>query len=448
MQYKFAVLLTSVLLALEVSASKSEKATPACGTTLSLNYHTAGDKAHNNKNFIHAASTSNTDWKTASSKTKSAAVKQYDAEHVFEAQTIGNFFSQWLVNGNVFGTKLGNHLPAGVKVTKKRDCAWVQANAFNPNKWNTALLTASPATAPGTAQTAFTPPQKFGPIRLPAAQEPLAMTVYNELGSESKPDIMLKYDHLPNDAKGRLFRGADTVSRTSYKSATPKVKLDKVKEMALNFHYLNSAEAVKLYCITYENARKAFVEFDTVYNKFYKANDQDASNLADEWKAYNRAVLYSIVENARLELRVMYTNRKAGKTALTAAQEAEWKSIRTKVKEIHLNNLKCTNLDAAGNAAGKDLPEDSTKTTSTTTGATKRPATADPSGGPTTKKQNTGTTTTKAATPATNTSAATKPATTAAPTKPATTAAPTKPATTPKQTPKPTKKKNGRRWVA
>jgi len=350
MQLKFAALLTSVLLAIEVSAT--EKKTVACGVSLSLKYNSGGHKQHLNKDYIHAANAKATDWTIATTPAKDPSVKQYDAEHVFESQTIGAFFDQWLPNGKVFSGSKAQTLPTGVKLTTKRDCAWIKDYAMNPNKWNTAMVASGIKAKPATAATKFAP-TKFGPDREAAAKEPLAAAVYQELGSVDKPDIMLKYAHKPNDAKGRLYSAADTTAQATFKKATTLVKLERMKEMTLNFNYLNTANVVKMYCETFEAALKVFQAFDRDYNAVY-GGAKDKSNLADEWKAYNQAVNYNVVENARKELKWMYENR-AGHGAITKADEAEWEIIRKKNKDIHLNSLKCKNLSPPGNAAGADI---------------------------------------------------------------------------------------------
>lgn len=355
MQYKFTLLLTSVLLALEVSATKKE--TKACGVTLALNYNSGGHAQHVNKDFIHEASAKVSDWTISSTSGKDPKVKQYDAEHVFESQTVGAFFDQWLPAGKVFDSSKAETMPSGVKVTKKRDCTWIKTNAMNPNKWNTVFVTTPPKAAPATSKTAFTP-SKFGPVREKPALEPLAAAVYQELGSATNPDIMLKYAHKPNDAKGRLFSAVDTVNKATYVKLSSADKFARMKEMTLNFNYLNSASVVTQYCVTYEKARTALLAFDRDYDAFYKASATDTSNLAAEWKAYNQAVTYNVVENARKELEWMYQNRAkdgAKDGVITKADEAEWEIIRKKTKDINLDKLKCTNLSAPGNKAGVEI---------------------------------------------------------------------------------------------
>ncbi|KAF7554596.1 hypothetical protein G7Z17_g2800 [Cylindrodendrum hubeiense] len=183
----------------------------------------------------------------------------YDTEHVFEGQTIGRFFDTWLFNS----------------AQKTRAHYWVEENFFTSNsKWG---------------------------------KSPLMKLLVDELGTIKNQNRLTLFMSMPNQHKGRLFRGFDAVGLTKFKKlAKGADQLLEARYIGMIFPYLNHDEVWESFCETYNAISVRLQDFDTWYEEETGAE----SNLADEWAKFVRSDLDMVVNKARTNLKMLYDKKK------------------------------------------------------------------------------------------------------------------------------------------
>lgn len=124
------------------------------------------------------------------------------AEHVFEAQLIGDFFTMWLDQGHI-----RNQEPSARNPQPKIPCDWTHEY----------ILTASP---------------DFG-WTLPEGGPTVAFIylLLGELGNISHLKRLTILKARPNRMKGTMFTGNQPISLTTFGNMSPDEQLASVKEM-------------------------------------------------------------------------------------------------------------------------------------------------------------------------------------------------------------------------
>ncbi|RBA18191.1 chitinase [Fusarium proliferatum] len=206
----------------------------------------------------------------------------YQTEHVFEGQVIGDFFNWWLDKGYV-----RNQEPMPTNPQPKVPCSWtrewVRNKKTNPN-WKIKIA------------------QK-PKIRLASFAEVLL----SELGSASHLDRLTLFLARPNRKKGLMFTGVRPTSPDEYDSMSSDEQLQEVKEMGMIFNYLNNQQVWDKYCAVYEAIYDHMGDFDT----WYATNGAGVTipNLQKEWKDYNRILLDSMVRRMRILMEHFWNNK-------------------------------------------------------------------------------------------------------------------------------------------
>lgn len=184
----------------------------------------------------------------------------YNTEHVVEAQTIGNFFDDWLPN----------------HATTPRKHYWVEENFFVSY-------------------------QKWG-------REALISHIIDELGRVDHLDRLTVFMTMPNQHKGRLMDGKTAVSMPKFATLDKSAEqLLAAREIGMVFLYLNHDEVWQSYCATYNGILDRMVEFDD----WYKAQTGVDSKMREEWPKFIRSELDTAVHRARENIREINQNRKS-----------------------------------------------------------------------------------------------------------------------------------------
>ncbi|ATY61069.1 glycoside hydrolase family 18 [Cordyceps militaris] len=208
----------------------------------------------------------------------------YATEHVYEGQLIGDFFTQWLDNGQV-----RNQNPAPKNPKQKVPCSWTRqwVKKDDPSyPWN--ILTAG---AKGRKTVSF------------------AHSLLSELGSNTHLDRLTIMLSRPNEKKGRLFTGIRTVDYSKYTQMSPDEQLQTAKDLGIVFNYLNSQTVWDAFCGTYEAIWRQMGHFDVWYAQNARGGPTIPS-LQKEWKEYNQVALSSVVRSARAQFDFFYQNRR------------------------------------------------------------------------------------------------------------------------------------------
>ncbi|KAI0190613.1 glycoside hydrolase family 18 protein [Astrocystis sublimbata] len=210
--------------------------------------------------------------------------REYNTEHVFEGQLIGDFFNEWLETGMI-----NNQQPQPANPTQIFSCA-------QTNQYVTSITTPT-----------FTTQGKPGTF---------LQYILSELGSLDHLDRLTIYLGRPNRMKGTMFTGNKAVADVPYKMMTAQEQLAAVKEMGMMFEYLRHQEIWDKFCGTYEAIYTKMGEFDT----WLRVSHGQGYNLQAEWKKYIRVVLDSLV----LRSRSHFDNYYALKTQQTVSTEFHW----------------------------------------------------------------------------------------------------------------------------
>ncbi|KAF5626368.1 glycosyl hydrolase family 18 [Fusarium tjaetaba] len=206
----------------------------------------------------------------------------YQTEHVFEGQVIGDFFNYWLDKGRV-----RNQEPMPTNPQPKVPCSWtrewVRNKKTNPN-WKIKVA-------------------QRPKIRLASFAEVLL----SELGSASHLDRLTVFLARPNRKKGNMFTGVHPTDPDKYDGMSSDEQLQSVKDIGLVFNYLNNQEVWDKYCAVYEAIYDHMGDFDT----WYATNGAGVTipNLQKEWKDYNRILLDSIVRRMRILMEHFWNNK-------------------------------------------------------------------------------------------------------------------------------------------
>ncbi|KAK2773012.1 chitinase [Colletotrichum kahawae] len=189
------------------------------------------------------------------------------AEHVFEGQTISQFFNSWLDKGYIPG-----QMPPPSNPTPKMPCAIIERTMFDESS-------ALPWTDSNGKVVGF--------IDL----------LTSELGNEAHQDRLAIYKSRPNMMKGRMFSGKQCTDIKEFKKMSMDAQLQATKELGLGFEYMNNPAIWSMYCGTYENIYTALGHFDSWYAQ--SGNTVTIPNLQSEWKLYIETVLKSMVQRSR-----------------------------------------------------------------------------------------------------------------------------------------------------
>ncbi|KAH8127670.1 hypothetical protein LI328DRAFT_130088 [Trichoderma asperelloides] len=120
-------------------------------------------------------------------------------------------------------------------------------------------------------------------------------------------------------------------------------QLQSVKELGLIFSYMNNQIVWDKFCHTYEALYDRFGDFD----KWYTQNGGPLAipSLQNEWQAYMRAMLDSIVTNSRTEFDKLYTLRRIPLTnPARAMSEAFWTVNKLQNRRLIKLDKRCRHL--------------------------------------------------------------------------------------------------------
>nr|WOD46715.1 hypothetical protein [Trichoderma atroviride] len=217
---------------------------------------------------------------------------KYQTEHVFEGQLISIFFTQWLDKGFF---KRQNPMPSNPR--PKVPCSFTETyikKTVSPNSW-----------------------------MLKNKKQPFIQVLLAELGNKEKLDRLAIFKARPNLKKGNLFENINSVAVTSYGLMTVAEQLQSVKELGLIFSYMNNPMVWDMFCDTYEALYDRFEDFDSWYAR--NGGALAIPSLQNEWRAFIRAMLDSIVANSRTEFDKLYTLRRIPlANQARATSEAFW----------------------------------------------------------------------------------------------------------------------------
>ncbi|RBR14417.1 hypothetical protein FVER53590_04351 [Fusarium verticillioides] len=211
----------------------------------------------------------------------------YETEHVYEGQNLGQFFTEWLTEGQI---KRQTPHPG---ITKgKVDKTWVENWIMSPGE-------DLPWTNPVDLDEEFS---LFG-------------LLHSELGNNYHKDRLAILLARLNRKKENVFDLSKSYSEHKYRyKMTHDQQWSTVKEMGenisalicvletyefflagLTFNYLNNDTIWGMWCDTYTGIYDWLEKFDDFYTDVKGPDDPDVS-LAEEWGKYNRVVLDSAVK--------------------------------------------------------------------------------------------------------------------------------------------------------
>ncbi|KAJ4152982.1 hypothetical protein LMH87_009497 [Akanthomyces muscarius] len=218
-------------------------------------------------------------WSTHDTRWVNGAFERakYQTEHVFEAQIIADFFSNWLDSG-----KITNQRPIPSNPSPKMPCALSERYVWpSSNDWKVA----------GKAEGFF-------------------KVLLGELGSIRHLDRLTVFLARPNRMKGAMFEGNKAVAEATYLIMSADEQLSAVKEMGMAFTYLNEADVWDAFCATYEGIYDRLGEYNTWWANNPPAGPISIPDLQKEWKDYMKVVMDSMVTRAKADFDFMFLNRK------------------------------------------------------------------------------------------------------------------------------------------
>jgi hypothetical protein len=233
----------------------------------------------------------------------------YQTEHVFEGQLIGDFFTLWLAQGAVAGGSPG---------TSKLSCAFTR-------EWITKVKRDSEGHFPwlqGDSGTSF------------------FQYLLQELGSENHMDRLTIYLARPNRKKGAIFSGNQPTAEDKWSGMDGDEQLQSVKEMGMTFSYMNHPDIVRAFCGTYEAIYEKLEFFRDYWD--VEGDGDEIPDLQEEWKNYIRASLDAVVDRSSDTFWWMYANANELDHPLISGHWLE--NIAANVARIHLNDVTCDNL--------------------------------------------------------------------------------------------------------
>ncbi|KAJ6001245.1 hypothetical protein N7522_006472 [Penicillium canescens] len=201
---------------------------------------------------------------------------QYQTEHVFEGQLIGDFFTYWLDQGKASAQ-------AAKTSTAKISCSDIKD-----------LFTTSSSTFPW----------KIGNNKVPFIEQMLY-----QLGNIGHLDRLTIFMGRPNLRKGILFSGKSN-DMDVFKRMTADQQVLSAKELGMVFNYMNEPVVWSKFCATYEAIYDLLGQWQTYYNNNPNAPLPQGLNLPDlqdEWKTYINTALDQIVSNGKSTFNQMHT---------------------------------------------------------------------------------------------------------------------------------------------
>ncbi|KAJ5175398.1 uncharacterized protein N7482_001275 [Penicillium canariense] len=192
----------------------------------------------------------------------------YTAEHVFEGQLMGDFFTWWLNKGTI-----RDQIPPAINPTQVMGCS--QAKDY---------VTADDIHWSGANSDSFFDHMLF------------------ELGSIGHLDRLTIFLGRPNGMKGAMFKGIAAIStsssRTGFSSKDADAQLQSVKEMGMVFEYLNNPKVWQNFCATFEAVYDLLGEFDD----YHAQQGTGLPAIQPEWPKYIRTTLKSISNRSGIAL--------------------------------------------------------------------------------------------------------------------------------------------------
>ncbi|KZN93935.1 hypothetical protein EN45_041220 [Penicillium chrysogenum] len=215
---------------------------------------------------------------------------QYQTEHVFEGQLIGDFFTWWLDQGkaNAYATK--SSTSKNISCANTEDLFTTQDNTF---------------------------PWKIGIRSVTFIEQ-----VLYQLGNVDHLDRLTIFMGRPNLRKGILFSGKSN-DLDVFKSMTADQQVLSAKELGMVFNYMNEQVVWDKFCATYEAIYTLLGQWQTYYNNNPNAplpQGLNLPNLQDEWQAYINTALDLIVSNGKSTFNQMH----AWSTVTHPSWAAKW----------------------------------------------------------------------------------------------------------------------------
>lgn len=222
----------------------------------------------------------------------------YQTEHVFEAQTIGRFFTLWLLNS----------------AQRRRSVIWVESYILTGRaNWGNSH----------------------------GLDNSFAHLVIDELGSKLHEDRMTVLLSRPNGHEGRLFDGSTAVSLPKFAGAAAgDEQLLMAREIGMVFAYMNLDTVWTSFCDVYNGILSLLTTFDD----WYRRQTGDTSELRLEWPRFIRSELDMVVKSARDNLKALEQARK-----LSPLFTLRWRTImgvaNGEIQKVKLGRTdKCMNL--------------------------------------------------------------------------------------------------------
>ncbi|KAF5594009.1 uncharacterized protein FSUBG_9582 [Fusarium subglutinans] len=241
------------------------------------------------------------------------------AEHVYEGQNMGQFFTQWLTKGQI-----ERQTPHPGLTNGKVDAAWVE-------DW----IMSSGEDLPWT-----------NPVD-PGEEYSLFGLIHSELGNNYHKDRLAILQARLNRKKENVFDLSNFYSDDKYRlKMSHDQQWSTVKEIGLTFNYLNNDTIWDMWCDTYSGVYDWLEKFDQFYTVVKGPGDPDVS-LAEEWGKYNRVVLDSAVKINGDGWDWAFENRHTNNPAMRfSREEAIWQAIRARNPKADVFHLKksCRNL--------------------------------------------------------------------------------------------------------
>ncbi|KAI1340016.1 hypothetical protein F5Y15DRAFT_423445 [Xylariaceae sp. FL0016] len=234
----------------------------------------------------------------------------YQTEHVFVGQLIGDFFKVWLATGRIKNQPVLLTTQANIL-----GCDWTEEYIQN-----------------------FDP--SFQPWYLPDdpdTEVTFAQLLVAELGSMFYMGRLAILMSRPNRMKGALFAGNRAISpepASMYHTLmTPEAQLLAVKDFGMVFNYMNNVNIWDKFCRTFEGIYTHMDDFDSWYSGQVLHNDapDHGVSLADEWAKFIRVTLDSMVLRSRILFQILKDTR-IGKGSATHWEDI-WTSIQMTANE-------------------------------------------------------------------------------------------------------------------
>ncbi|KAL3479632.1 hypothetical protein BJX99DRAFT_255358 [Aspergillus californicus] len=223
----------------------------------------------------------------------------YQTEHVFEGQLIGDFFDWWLAKGQI-----KNQSPAPARATIKFSCANSKDYFLNFRSNQPWLL--------GGERVSFMHliMSELGSINRLDRLTIMLARPNGKKGSVGHPDIFIPLCmNLTSPSPPQMFTGNEPTDRTKYARMPQDAQLQSAKEMGMIISYLNDQEVWDKFCGTYEAIYDHFGTWDNWHRLAGYPAGQIVS-MQGEWREYIRVVLDSFILRAKATYKYQYENRR------------------------------------------------------------------------------------------------------------------------------------------